>query len=104
MNSLTSEALQEALNNLTTVREQGKVNVTELIKNKNSSSYRVTFYFKNPEKTRMLVYNSEASDMVSLKITRLQKGKMQTELSYTEPLGVLFSTFLLRGSHKPKIP
>ena len=83
MNSLTSEALQEALNNLTTVREQGKVNVTELIKSKNFSSYRVTFYFKNPEKTRMLVYDPEASDMASLKITRLQKGKMQTELSYT---------------------
>lgn len=75
MNNLTAETLQQALNNLTSVREQGKVNVTELNKNENSTAYRVTFYFENPEETRMLFYNSVASDMTSVKITRLQKGE-----------------------------
>jgi len=76
MINLTAETLQQALNNLTSVRMQGNVNVTELIKSENSAAYRVTFYFKNPEETRMLFYNSVASDMTSVKITRLQKGKM----------------------------
>lgn len=85
--NLTAETLQQALNNLTSVRERGKVNVSELIKNKNSTAYRVTFYFTNPEETRMLHYNSLASNRTSVKITRLQKGKVQTEVSYPEPSG-----------------
>ena len=85
--NLTAETLQQALNNLTSVWERGKVNVSELIKNKNSTAYRVTFYFKNPEETRMLHYNSLTSNRTSVKITRLQKGKVQTEVSYPEPSG-----------------
>lgn len=92
MNNLTAETLQQALNNLTSVRKQGKVNVTELIKSKNSTAYRVTFYFKNPEETRILFYTSVTSNMTSVKITRLQKGKMLTEVSYTEPSGFLVSS------------
>lgn len=85
LNNLTAETLQRTLNNLTSVREQGKVNVTELITSKHFTAYRVTFYFKNPEETRMLIYNSVTSNMTSVKITRLQKGKVQTAISYLEP-------------------
>lgn len=85
--NLTAETLQQALNNLTSVRELGKVNVSELIKSKNSTAYRVTFYFKNPEETRMLHYTPVASNRTSVKITRLQKGKVPTEVSYPEPSG-----------------
>ena len=85
--NLAADTLQQALNNLTSVRERGKVNVSELIKSKNSTAYRVTFYFKNPEETRMLHYNPVASNRTSVKITRLQKGKVPTEVSYPEPSG-----------------
>lgn len=102
--NLTAETLQQALNNLTSVRERGKVNVSELIKSKSSTAYRVTFYFKNPEETRMLRYNSVASNRTSVKITSLQKGKVQTKVSYPEPSGFQVSSFSLRGSHKAKVP
>ena len=104
MNNLTAETLQQALNNLTSIKEQGKVNATELIKSQNSTAYRVIFYFKNPEETRMLLYNSVASNITSVEITRLQKGKVHTEVSYPEPSGFSVSSFSLRESHKPKVP
>lgn len=80
---MTAETLQRALNNLTSVRKQGHVSVTEMITNRNATAYRVTFYFTNPEETQMLLNNSVSSNVTSVKITRLQKGKVQ---SYTQSL------------------
>lgn len=67
---MTAETFQRAINNLTTIRKQGKVNVTELVASNKSTFYRVTFLFKDPENTKML-----RSNVTWVNITRLQKGK-----------------------------
>ena len=85
LNNLTAESLQRALNNLTSIRKQGHATVTEMISSKNSTVYTVTFYFKNPEETQMLL--AAPSNMTSVKITYLQKGNAQKAISYSEPSG-----------------
>lgn len=79
LNNMTADFLQRALNNLTSVKKQGHVTVTELITNKNATAYRVTFNFNKPEKTQMLLrVTPVSSNVTSVKITCLQKGKAQT--------------------------
>ncbi|KAJ7330250.1 Fibrocystin-L [Desmophyllum pertusum] len=79
LNNMTADSLQRALNNLTSVKKQGHVTVTELITNKNATAYRVTFNFNKPEKTQMLLrVTPVSSNVTSVKITCLQKGKAQT--------------------------
>lgn len=76
LNNMTADNLQRALNNLTSVKKQGFVNVTEVVTRNNASAYRITFYFNNPEDTQMLRNVSSASNVTSVKIRRLQKGKI----------------------------
>lgn len=87
LNSMTAETLQRTLNNITSVTKQGHVTVTELVTSRNSTAYRVTFYFKNPEQTQMLLSASVSSNVTSVNISRLQKGKAQVTVSYSEPSG-----------------
>ena len=90
LNNMTANNFQRALNNLTTVKKQGHVNVTEVITSNNTTAYRVTFYFNNPENTQMLRNNSLASNITSVKITRLQKGRsLQTDTVFSEGFQVV---------------
>ena len=74
LNNMTADNLQRSLNNLTSVKKQGYVAVTEVLTEYNATVYRVTFYFSNPERTQMLLNNSLTSNVTAVKITRLQKG------------------------------
>ena len=75
LNNMTAGNLQCALNNLTDIRNEGFVNVTEVKTAFNGSTFRITFYFNNPDRTKMLQTNSQTSNMTTnVTITRLQKG------------------------------
>lgn len=76
LNNMTADNLQYALNNLTSVKKHGCVNVTEVDARTNGSAFRVTFYFNKPEDTQMLQNNSLTSHNTAVKISRVQKGKV----------------------------
>lgn len=76
VNNMTAKNLQQALNNLTSIKKRGRVGVTEVITGNNTTSYRVTFHFDDPTDTQMLLNNTLGSNGTSVKITHFQKGKI----------------------------
>ena len=70
LNNMTVHNLHRALNNLSSIKEEGLVDVTAY----NRSVFRITFNFGHPDRTKMLYSNFLTPNGTKIKITRLQKG------------------------------